>query len=219
LLEHISAGLTHGPTVVLCHGFGANMHDLLPIAGELGEDRYRFVFPQAPLEIPGYPGGYAWFPREERELAMFATGAAFADLSTLDPPGLSESAREVAALLEQLDVDPKRTVVAGFSQGAMVACELLFGGHWSRPGGILAMSGAIIARERWTAAAGAAAGLPVLQSHGSEDPVLPFGQAERLGSLFGGAGADYRFLRFAGGHALPQEVIRAARDFLRHAIG
>ncbi|MFW5815118.1 MAG: alpha/beta hydrolase [Spirochaetota bacterium] len=61
--------------------------------------------------------------------------------------------------------------------------------------------------------------LPVLQSHGSEDPVLPFDQAERLGSLFSGAGADHRFLRFAGGHAVPREVIRKARSLVIHAIG
>ncbi|HKJ85172.1 MAG TPA: alpha/beta fold hydrolase [Spirochaetia bacterium] len=219
MLKHITAGIAQGPTIVLCHGFGANMHDLVPIATELGDDRYRFVFPQAPTEIPGYPGGYAWFPREERELSMFATGAAFSDLSGFDPPGLSESARDVAVLLDHLEADPGRTIVAGFSQGAMIACEMLFGGHWGRPVGLLVLSGSLIAGERWTKAGGSAAELPVLQSHGDADPILPIGQAERLGELFGAARADHRFLRFAGGHAVPQPVIHSARSFIRKTLG
>lgn len=214
MLEFVTAGRRDGPTVVLCHGFGAHMHDLAPLAPELGEERFRFVFPQAPVALPGYPAGRAWFPREERELELFATGAAFSDLAALDPPGLAQSATELAELLDSLRLEPETTVVGGFSQGAMIACELVFGNHWGRPAGLLVLSGSLIAEQRWRAAVSAAAGLPVFQSHGDADPILPPEQAAALGSLLRDGGAAYRFERFRGGHAIPGTVVGSVGEFL-----
>ncbi len=191
------------------------MHDLLPLADELASTGMQCVFPQAPYQMPGYPGGYAWFPRSPEALSAFATGAAFSDLSSFDPPGLAASARELAQVLDQLGALPEQTVVCGFSQGAMVATELVLGGHWERPAGLVILSGSLIARDRWyTQAPSRAEGLAVLQSHGTLDPVLPEHQARALAKLLSGAGADHEYVSFVGGHAIPDLVLSALKQFL-----
>ena len=50
--------------VVFVHGYGANGADLLGLAEPLAEHLpdTLFVAPDAPENIPGYPGGYQWFP-------------------------------------------------------------------------------------------------------------------------------------------------------------
>ena len=57
-------------TLVLLHGFGADEHDLLPIAHEL-DPRLRAVSLQAPLALA--QGGRAWF-----DLQQTPAGFAFA---------------------------------------------------------------------------------------------------------------------------------------------
>jgi len=47
----------------------------------------------------------------------------------------------------------------------------------------------------------------VLQSHGREDPLLPFANAEALRDLLVEAGAKVDFLPFSGGHAIPFEAV------------
>ena len=214
LLEYVATGPEDGPTMVLSHGFGANMHDLVPLAAELGEPRYRFIFPQAPVALPGYPSGRTWFPRDERELEAFATGAMFSDLSAYDPPGLAESGGELAELLDSLGLRPESTVIGGFSQGSVVSCELVLGKHWGRPAGLVVLSGSLIAERRWRNAATGLSGLPVFQSHGNADTVLPEGQGVALGDLLREGGAEHTFLPFTGGHEIPGSVVAEVAGFL-----
>ncbi|GAB5547103.1 MAG: hypothetical protein SangKO_068630 [Sandaracinaceae bacterium] len=60
------------------------------------------------------------------------------------PPGLAEARRDLIALLERLHargrIEPSQTVLAGFSQGAMLATAASL--EWSeRPAALVIMSG------------------------------------------------------------------------------
>ncbi len=210
--------LHHGEppfTVILCHGFGADMHDLVPITDSMQmTGPLRWVFPQAPVPLPGYPSGRAWFPRTAPELEAFASGASFHDLSQTDPPGLRDSAEEVHELLEHLAVDHSRCILGGFSQGAMVAVEtaLTAGGRFA---GIAILSGSLIAADRWTRLAHGLRGTPVFQSHGRGDPLLPYSQARRLYEVLTGAGAEVAFTAFDGGHGIPAPAMTGLAAFIR----
>ena len=190
------------------------MHDLAPLAESMNLQGTSWCFPQAPIDLPGFPSGKAWFPRKERELEHFSSGVSFANLREYDPPGLAESAREIRHLLSELNVPLDGLVLGGFSQGAMAAVEFLL--HLDRPPkALILFSGSLIAEHRWSRSLqGKVRGLPVFQSHGQEDPVLPFEEGTRLGTVLKRAGASCRFVGFPGGHTIPSPVIGEASLFL-----
>lgn len=205
--------------IVLCHGFGADERDLVPLAEAISTPvPARWLFPRAPWGLPsGWGTGRAWFPRDPGEIAAFATGETFANLAPVDPPALAESGSDLARAVRLCSRGSSRqqseclTIVGGFSQGSMVACEALLGGGLEADG-LVVLSGALIAAERWRAHAdrdgsGALAGIPVFHSHGRADPVLPFAAGARLGTLLDEAGAARTFVGFDGGHGIPPHVV------------
>jgi phospholipase/carboxylesterase len=201
-------------TILLLHGFGASMHDLAPLADAIDVPGATWFLPQAPMALPGYPAGRAWFPRTEAELETFATGVQFVQLRDYDPPGLAESAREVIELMRELGVPVPSTVIGGFSQGAMVAVEVILQSG-VLPKALLLFSGSLISEQRWTRAANdRLSGLKVFQSHGKNDAVLPFAEAAALGSLLDQAGADRTFVEFPGAHTIPSTVVSQAASFV-----
>ena len=160
-------------SVILLHGLGADGHDFVPIAGELGLPDslpVRFVFPHAPLRSVTVNNGFvmrAWY-----DIKSF-TPAGREDLT-----GTVESSRRVADYIDherQLGVAPARVVLAGFSQGGAVA---LYSGlrYPERLAGILAMSCYLPFAETLAADRSAAnSDVPILLCHGRGDPVVPIG--------------------------------------------
>ena len=203
--------------VVLCHGYGAPGDDLVPLADGLaassGDRRIRYVFPEAPEEVPGSWGGRAWWPLDaERYVVRVARGELDQVMDEV-PAGLPRARRALRGALETLlqeaDLGWDRLVLGGFSQGAMLATDLTLRLD-ERPAGLLVMSGALVARAEWTRLAPRRAGLPVLQSHGRSDPMLPFEAAQALGTLLIDAGLAHRWEVFGGGHTIPSPVAAAA---------
>ena len=72
--------------------------------------------------------------------------------------------------------------------------------------------------EKWTSLAPRRRGLPVFQSHGTADPLLPYAQAEQLRDLLQGAGATVTWVPFRGGHEIPGAVIDALGRWTRAAL-
>lgn len=211
--------------LVLCHGFGAPGDDLVPVAPELLHfrpelaERTLFVFPQAPLSPPEFRpfGGRAWWPLDLARLqAALATGE-FRNLRGDAPPRLPTAREELlsvlAAIADQFDLPVGRIVLGGFSQGAMLATDVTL--HLPTPPAALVIySGTLLNEAEWTKLAPVRRGLKVLQSHGWEDPLLPFTAAEWLRDLLIAAGLDVTFLPFHGGHTISRPAIRATADLL-----
>jgi phospholipase/carboxylesterase len=199
-----------GPVVVLLHGYGAPGTDLVPLWREIAVPaETRFVFPEAPLELSILPGARAWWNidigRYERALTG---GGDFSELTREVPDGLAESREKLITLLDALENEhaAKDIVLGGFSQGAMLALDVAL--HTERRlSGLVLMSATLIASEEWTPLMPKRAGLPVLQSHGRSDPLLPFVVAERLSGLLTEAGLDARFVPFNGGHTISLGVL------------
>ncbi len=202
---------TRTVTVVLLHGFGADADDLAPLADLFDPQReYRWLFPQAPYRVTLFgPSSRAWFPRTEAEIAAAATGVYFQRLRERDPETLRDAGREVAAFCRELDLAPEKTVLGGFSQGAVVALEATLADGFSpfSPAALTVLSGALIAERRWREQLpNAVAGVPVLQSHGSADEILTLSEATALSELLIEGGARVEFHRFEGGHSIPSEL-------------
>ncbi len=130
--ERPAAGEPAGP-LVLHHGRGADEHDLLPLGDALDPQRRMHVLtPRAPLTLPGSPG-YHWYrvprvgyPDPESFRAAFAELAAFHDEAW-----------------QRTGILPEKTVLGGFSMGAVMSYALALDASRPVPGGILAFSGFI----------------------------------------------------------------------------
>jgi phospholipase/carboxylesterase len=159
------------------------------------------------LEVPIGPSwtGRAWFPISLRELEVGV------DFTQIRPPGLDVAVSVVDELLFQLD--SKKLVLGGFSQGAMVATEIAMAQPESLAG-LIVYSGVLLDEPGWKKKAVGLKGKPILQSHGMQDPVLPVAAAQKLHELLKGAGAEISFNGFSGQHEIPNQVLTSTRDFL-----
>jgi phospholipase/carboxylesterase len=209
--------------VVLCHGFGAGGDDLVSLAPELmqrfpGElASARFVFPAAPMDLREYgiPGGRAWWPIDMVRLQQAAATGRLRDLRYEHPPRLPEVRQAFSTALEAMLADAglgmDKTVIGGFSQGAMVTTDAML--HLEvRPAGLIVFSGTLLSEEDWRATAEKQGlqGLRVVQSHGRQDPVLPFSLAEELRAMLTSFGAEVDWNPFDGPHTISGPALMAA---------
>jgi phospholipase/carboxylesterase len=214
-----------GPVVVLLHGYGAPGEDLVPLQRVLPVPReVRFVFPEAPLspaELRAF-GGRAWWNIDIMALQQaMAEGRARERLYTV-PDGLAEARAQVVAMLDalqrELGVSSDQIILGGFSQGSMLACDLAL--RDSRPfAGLVLLSTTPLCIQEWQPLMAARKGLPVLQTHGTHDQLLPHALAEEERDMLRAAGLDVTWVSFRGGHELPSQVLDALAQFIRQRFG
>ncbi len=211
-------GETTESVVVLCHGYGAPGTDLVPLARELraidprSSPGVRFVFPQAPLTLEslGLPDGRAWWHLDVAAINESIARGELRDLRGDFPEG-AVAAREqlletIAAVAEQVQLPLSRFVLGGFSQGAMVAADVALRLD-ECPAGLCVFSGTLVAAEEWSQLAAERGPMPVVQSHGRFDPILPYDGAIWLRDAFQDAGLSVDFLEFDGVHTIPYEAL------------
>ncbi|MCZ0738239.1 alpha/beta hydrolase [Phreatobacter sp. AB_2022a] len=147
--------------VVILHGYGADGHDLIPVA-----EAWRpalpdaaFVAPDGPEPCAHMPDGRQWFPldlRDPREYWAGCLGVRPAVDAFLD------------AELERLGLDDGALVLVGFSQGTMTALHV--GLRRARPAAALVgYSGRLAGLDRLGEIT---ARPPVTLIHGAEDDVI-----------------------------------------------
>jgi phospholipase/carboxylesterase len=211
----------NGPVVVLLHGWGAPGDDLVPLGQEIDAPRgTRYVFPEAPLSMQmGFGDSRGWWMLDlEQRQRELAAGRA-RDLSRKVPEGLAEARAKVVALLDNLErrLAAKQIVLGGFSQGAMLACDVAL--RTGRPlTGLVMLSGTLLAADEWTPLMPKRKGLRVFQSHGSMDQLLPSFMAEQLRDLLVQAGLSVEWVGFRGGHEIPSVVLDRLGAFLRAVL-
>lgn len=204
---------------VLLHGYGSSAEEWLPFTYtiRLPEGR-RFVLPVGPEATAppdGPRGGRAWWHLGLASLRRPSDG--LPDLSRQAPPGLVESTVRIRRLLDELAARggyPRdRQMVAGYSQGAMIAANTAF--TTAEPmEALILLSGTFVNEDVWRAGMPRRRGLRVFVSHGRRDEILPFDAADRLQRAMRDAGLRVSWVPFDGGHEMPATVVRALNDFL-----
>jgi phospholipase/carboxylesterase len=204
--------------VVLCHGAAASarqMHDLAAAWGEAVPDA-AFLAPHAPRArtsrhpylLPlGRLRRREWFSLRDRSPAVEAAGLRAA-AAALD--------RTIEAALEALDLGEDRLVLAGFSQGAMMA---LFAGQRRAvaPLGLLSFAGGVPALPLLAGELRNQA--PVLLVHGEADPIVPVARSRDSAQALRGLGVPVQLLALPEvGHEIDLAGLYAGCAFLRRVL-
>jgi phospholipase/carboxylesterase len=204
----------------LLHGFGAPAEDLVSLWRTMDVPRkVRWVFPGAPLSLTeyGYPSGArAWWMIDMAHVERMLVTGRPRELAKEKPAGLGAARAAVASLLDAIDqqLHPTRIVLGGFSQGAMLSLDVAL--RYRRDLALVLLSTAIICEDEWDALIAARGkGLRVFQSHGLQDPLLPYALAEVLRDKLASAGAEVDFVSFRGGHEIPTQVLDKLGTYLR----
>ncbi len=187
-------------TLVLLHGYGANEHDLLPLAREL-DPRLRAVSLQAPLSLGGEMR--AWF-----SLAQDARGFRF------DPAEVRAAIGMATLAIEEIARASPRPILLGFSQGAGMALGVAL----QRPdlaAAVISLSG--VARALGPEEVGLAEklrGFPVFAAHGVDDPLIPLALGHKLRDDLLRLGLDVDWHEYDMGHMVIPEEIDDTRNWL-----
>jgi phospholipase/carboxylesterase len=213
----------NGPLVILLHGFGAPGDDLVSLADVLTVPAgMRFVFPEGPLSLSFGPrDARGWWLIDMARIAADQAAGRIRDLSNEIPKGLAPARETMLAFLKEVErtfgADPRKTVLGGFSQGAMLSCDAIL--HTDRPyAGLIQLSGTLLAAQEWTPLLQKRKRLPVFQSHGTQDELLPYVAAERLRDTLTHAGLSVEWLSFRGGHEIPRPVLQRLGPFITKAV-
>jgi phospholipase/carboxylesterase len=188
-------------TLILLHGYGADEHDLLPIAHAL-DPRLRAVSLQGPVALGGPMRAWFNLGQDVRGRISFDAGEARA------------AVRAALGAVEEIAKDSPRPLLLGFSQGAGMAV----GAALLRPdlvSGVLSLSGVARALEEQDhAPPEALRGLPVFAAHGRQDPLLPIGLGRGLRDTLAGLGVDVSWHEYDMGHMVIPEEIEDAKAWL-----
>ena len=213
----------NGPVIILLHGFGAPGNDLVPLADVLNVPTgTRFVFPEGPLTLSFGPrDACAWWLIDMARMAQDQAAGRPRDLSNEIPKGLAPARDTMLTFLKEVEhtfnADPRKTVLGGFSQGAMLTCDAML--HTDRPyAGLVQLSGNLLAQLIWSPLMPKRKGLPVFQSHGVQDEILPYIGASRLRDTLSQSGLAVEWHRFRGGHEIPAPVLQRLGVFLTKVL-
>ena len=192
--------------LVLFHGRGTDENDLFPLLDALDPERRLLgVTPRGPLELP--PGGNHWYVLGE-------LGRPPADSFM---PSYRQASAGLDSLAAETGIPPERTVLGGFSQGAMMSYALGLGADRPRPAGIIALSGFVPEVE------GLELDLdrplpPFAIGHGTYDPVIGVEWGRQAKELLEGAGADIVYRESPIPHTVDPAFLAELRQWLRAAI-
>jgi phospholipase/carboxylesterase len=179
-LKHLvrpAAGDPEG-ALVLFHGRGTSEHDLHPLLDALDPQRRLLgATPGGPLVLP--PGGAHWYvvreigyPDRETFRSSYELAAAWLD-----------------GLADETGIPAARTIVGGFSQGAVMSWALGLGGGRPRPAGIVALSGFVPTVDGFDLDLSPPLP-PVAIGHGTYDPVISVEFGRQARKILEEAGAD-----------------------------
>jgi len=207
---HVPAGPGPFPTIVALHGWGASAHDLFGLAPHLHGGEALVLCPQGPLafDVGGGLAGHGWFP--------LSGGGSFDRAGFEEGLGLLRGF--VDAAIETYPVERRKLVLAGFSQGGVMAYAL----GLQDPGrfaGIAALSS-------WLPGVMADAipkqpeleGLPVLVQHGTQDPMIGIERAHESREALLRLGVGLSYHEYEMGHEIRPESLRDLLVWLEEKV-
>jgi phospholipase/carboxylesterase len=205
-LDHLvrpAAGRPEG-ALILLHGRGVDERDLFGLL-DLLDPRRRLLglAPGGPLSLA--PGGRHWYELPLRP--GFPPPDTF--LPTLE---------RLERFVDATGVPFERTVVGGFSQGAVMSYALGLREGRPRPAAIVALSGFVPTVEGFEMDLDARGGLPVAIGHGSADPVIPVAFGRDARDRLTAGGLDVTYHESPTGHSIDPRFLGSLPAWLERAL-
>lgn len=199
--------------LVLVHGYGADEHDLAPLAPHVDPDgKFFTICPRAPHDLVSMGFGAAWYERDgdgEIDPDDFLTSVAALD-STID---------DVCA---EKGLDRSTAVIIGFSQGgAMTLASALRSNGATRPAAMACLSGMLqrvdgldyaFDEPGFDAATGTLPAIAV--QHGTHDPLVPIDRGRTTHETLDRHGIEHLYREYPMQHEIIAESIVDLRDWL-----
>jgi phospholipase/carboxylesterase len=163
------------------------------------------VTPRGPLSLP--PGGAHWYvvPR-----------VGFPDPATFHAT-YEQAGSWLDALGRETGIPPERTVLGGFSQGAVMSYALGLGPDRPRYAALVAFSGFIPTVEGWEPALERELP-PVAVGHGAYDPIIPVEFGRRARDVLEAAGAAVTYRESPMPHAIDPQFAAELAPWLLTAL-
>jgi phospholipase/carboxylesterase len=192
--------------LVLFHGRGADENDLFPLLDILDPERRLIgATPRGPLSLP--PGGAHWYVVRE---------IGYPDKRTFDST-FALAVEWLDAFAAETGVPPERTVLGGFSQGAVMTYALGLGAGRPRPAALMPLSGFVPSVEGFELDLSPPLP-PVAIGHGAYDQVISVEFSRAAKRLLENAGADVLYRESPLSHTIDPRYLDELRDWLRRSL-
>ena len=202
--------------VIVLHGLDMDPARLAAIVRSLKLPAL-VALPAGPIEREG--GGRSWWPVDDaaREARLRAGPA---DLHDSHPHGREHARGLVHAVAQSLRERAPGVplLLAGFSQGAMLALDVVLQAPPLTVDALALWSGSRLAFAEWGPALHRLRGVPVDLVHGRDDANLGFDAGRSLHDALAAVGARVRWLPFDGGHEIPPQAWLALRRQVRALV-
>ncbi|MGH9945272.1 MAG: alpha/beta hydrolase [Pyrinomonadaceae bacterium] len=197
------------PLLLLLHGIGSNEDDLYGLAPYL-DPRFQVASARAPYTLG--PMAYGWFNIEYTAQGLVADLAQVAQ-------SYQRLLTFIGELADKHGAAQSGVYLLGFSQGAMMSLYVAL----TRPelvAGVAALSGRLPAPAlEHLAAHEALTGLPVLVTHGTQDPVIPVAHAREARAELERLPVDLTYREYPMGHEVSMESLADVRAWLSALLG
>lgn len=203
--------------VIWLHGLGADGYDFQPIVESLNlpsDMGIRFIFPHAPIRPVTINGGMkmrAWYDILEMTLNR-----------KVDMANIDESCKSVLEIIEQqmaLGISSERILLAGFSQGGVIAYQLGLNAPY-KLAGIMALSTYLASDETVRSSQSQINGItPILIHHGDLDPVVVPELGENALNTLQEQGYAVDYKTYSMAHAVCPEQIQDISLWLQSRLG
>ncbi|AYF45312.1 MULTISPECIES: alpha/beta hydrolase [Halobacteriovorax] len=203
-------------SVVVLHGYGASFQDLAPLYQYLDpKEELNWYFVDGPLKVDIGMGmkGSAWFPIDMMGLQQAMMAQRVEDFfSQVVPDGIEDMRDRLIHLIKEIKKNSEELYLGGFSQGSMMSLAIAY----KEPAlvdRLFLLSSTLFDETHIAENTKHIRHIPIFQSHGTGDPVLPYFLSEKLKTYLEKVD-QYEFHHFEGGHEIPMPILNKLQRFL-----
>lgn len=191
---------TDSKLIILLHGYGASMNDIVPVASYLANKGHLCICPNGPIELEFFDGGYAWGELVESGVNL--------SLESID-----KLKRFIFEIVPKYNTQNLRVILAGFSQGGMISC---YAGITipNLVDGIVILSSPFIKELNNVDFGKVNLDIPIFLSHGINDLVVSITDARQMKEELLNRGYKIDYKEYPLEHSINQSVVDDVLNWL-----